>query len=128
MGKAEFFCFRGCCDVRHVRPTCTFATSPQLATDLTATASKNYTCSQTCHGNRIPVAGTNDILWNALVQLLIQPERVHSMIAPTPGDRHPEVVKKDLVVLEREEKTTKENSNDDSTCTLKATSHRQAMC
>jgi DNA invertase Pin-like site-specific DNA recombinase len=70
---------------------------------------EKYVCANRphCPSKRIAVAETNDALWGALVQLLIKPERIHALIAPAPGS-DPDALKKELAVVEREEKTAKE--------------------
>ena len=57
-----------------------------------------------CAAKRISVAETNDALWGALDGLLIQPERIHSLIAPEPGSE-PQALKKELAAIERDEKS-----------------------
>src|SRR5262249_31510462 len=44
-----------------------------------------YTCSKkpNCSSKRLVVSETNDLLWNALVELFIAPDRIHSLLTPT---------------------------------------------
>jgi hypothetical protein len=53
------------------------------------------------------VAETNDTLWNALLQLLTKPERIHSLIAPA-RENDTETLKQDLATVEREDKAIHE--------------------
>jgi hypothetical protein len=70
---------------------------------------EKYVCSNRphCPSKRLDVAVTNDALWGALVQLLIQPERIHSLIAPE-TENDPATSKKELAAIERDEKSAKE--------------------
>jgi|SRR5688572_13755389 hypothetical protein len=49
----------------------------------------------------------NDALWGALVKLPIEPERIHSLIAPQ-QDNDPAALKKELGTIQRDEKASKE--------------------
>jgi hypothetical protein len=68
-----------------------------------------YACSRKpdCTSKRLELAATNDRLWNALVQLLIKPERIHSLITRSP-ESDPEAAKKNLLALERDERVTRQ--------------------
>ena len=67
------------------------------------------TCSKKpeCSSKRMLVSETNDTLWNSLVQLFVEPERIHSLIAPAP-ENDLDVVKKDLASVDRDQKALKE--------------------
>src|SRR5262249_12375102 len=68
-----------------------------------------YTCSRkpNCPSQRLLVSDTNDLLWNALVELFIAPERIHSLLTPSSEDDL-ETLKKQLAGFEKDEKASKE--------------------
>ena len=53
------------------------------------------------------VSDTNDLLWNALVELFIAPERIYSLLAPSAEDDL-ESLKKQLAGVDKDEKVGKE--------------------
>jgi site-specific DNA recombinase len=68
-----------------------------------------YACSNrpTCTSKRLLVSDTNDVLWNALVQLFMKPERIHSLLAPS-SDTDLESLKKQVSAIEKDEKVNKD--------------------
>ena len=56
-----------------------------------------------CTGKRYAVVETNDRLWGALVELFIQPERIHELIAKSP-EHNLNALKKELERAKREQK------------------------
>jgi len=68
-----------------------------------------YTCSKkpNCPSQRFLVSDTNDLLWNALVELFIAPERIRSLLTPSSQD-DVERLKKQLAEVEKDEKASKE--------------------
>jgi len=70
---------------------------------------EKYVCSNrpNCPSKRINVAETNNTLWGALVQLLVDPDRIHSLIAASPEDAIA-ILKKELDGTDRENKALKE--------------------
>ena len=93
----------GCGKPMHVR----FSTS-SLKISPTGSMPK-YVCDTRphCPAKRLAVEQTNETLWSALVQLLIEPERIHSLLAPEPKSTA-DSAKKELAGMEREEKAAKE--------------------
>src|SRR5262245_22236877 len=68
-----------------------------------------YTCSKkpNCPSQRFLVSETNDLLWNALVELFIAPERIHFLLTPASMDDL-ESLRKQLAGAEKGEKAGKE--------------------
>jgi hypothetical protein len=68
-----------------------------------------YTCSKkpNCSSKRMLTSDTNDILWNALVQLFLKPERIHELVAPSP-ENDLDALKKELITADRDQKALKE--------------------
>jgi hypothetical protein len=68
-----------------------------------------YACSKKphCSSERLLVSETNDVLWNALVELFMAPERIHSLIAPSIKSDL-ETLKKDVTAIEKNERSNKE--------------------
>src|SRR4030095_736446 len=61
-----------------------------------------------CSAKRLLISETNDKLWGALLELLVQPERIYELVTPEPKN-DPEVIKKELARTEREQTLLKEN-------------------
>jgi len=68
-----------------------------------------YTCYKkpNCPFPKVGREETNDLLWNALVDLFIAPERIHSLLTPSSPDDL-ESLKKQLAGIEKDEKAGKE--------------------
>lgn len=68
-----------------------------------------YACSKkpNCISRRTLVSDTNDLLWKALVELFLQPELIHSLMA-TSADDDLESLKKELAGIEKEEQSNKD--------------------
>jgi site-specific DNA recombinase len=68
-----------------------------------------YACSKkpNCTSRRMLVSETNDLLWHALVELFIQPERIHSLLTPSAEDDL-ESLKKQCAAIEKHKKLNKE--------------------
>jgi hypothetical protein len=56
------------------------------------------------------VSDTNDLLWTALVELFVAPERIQSLIAPTPGDDL-ESLTKQLAGIEKDGRVTEDKTD-----------------
>ena len=68
-----------------------------------------YACSKkpNCASRRMLISDTNDLLWGALVELFVAPERIDSLITPA-KESDLGKMKQELAAIEREEKLTKE--------------------
>jgi Recombinase/MerR HTH family regulatory protein len=68
-----------------------------------------YTCSKkpNCQSQRLLVSDANDLLWNALVDLFMAPERIHSLLTRSSAEDL-ESLRKQLAGVETDEKASKE--------------------
>jgi hypothetical protein len=68
-----------------------------------------YTCPKkpNCASKRMLVSDTDKILWKALVELVLKPERIHALVTTSPASDLV-VLKKELVAADRDQKADKE--------------------
>ena len=82
-----------------------------LVPDAVRRTEVKYTCSKkpNCLSKRLPVSEINDLLWNALVELFVSPDRIQSLIAPSERNDL-DLLKKRLSEVEKDERSTKEKT------------------